>query len=272
MVELAGFRISDIVLGSIAEMMYVATPEQLNKGVCHVNVGKSTTTITISLKGKVLSSVALSIGGDSVTDDISEVFQIEKSDAELLKVNFARLNYDDIFPEIIYTAEMNGEFVCITRQMLSDVVTPRYEEILKLVKQYLTEKGYKQDEIQYLFTGGAVEVEGLDVLGKFIFAQDIHVIRPSMLGVRHSKYAKLIGMATFSHELSLLTAQKSNIIDFDAYAQPESTMLIHDSQQEKQKNISVKVKNQDKSYMDHKLENSGVLVRLFDMIFDEKVE
>lgn len=271
-VELAGFRISDIVLGSIAEMMYVATPEQLHKGVCHVNIGKSTTTITISQNGKVLSSVALSIGGNSVTDDISEAFQLEKSDAELLKVNFARLNYDDIFPEIIYTAQINGEFVCITRQMLSDVVMPRYEEILKLVKQYLTEKGYKHEEIQYLFTGGAVEIEGLDVLGKFIFGQDLHIVRPTMLGVRHAKYAKLIGMATFSHELSLLTAQKSNIIDFDAYAQPESTKLIHDSQQEKQKNISVKVKNQDKSYMDHKLENSGVLVRLFDMIFDEKVE
>ena len=33
-----------------------------------------------------------------------------------------------------------------------------------------------------------------------------------------------------------------------------------------------KPRERDKSFMDHKLENSGVLVRIFDMIFDEKVE
>lgn len=271
-VELAGLRISDIVLGSVAEMLYVATPEQLHKGVCHVNIGKSTTTVTVSQGGKVLSSVSLSIGGSNVTEDISQAFQIEKSEAELLKVNFARINYDDTFPEIIYTAEVNGEFVCITRQMLSDVITSRYENILKLVKQYLTENGYKHEDIQYIFTGGAVEVEGLDVLGKFVFAQDIHIFRPSMLGVRNAKYAKLIGMATFSHEIALLTAQKSNIIDFDTYSDLDRINLMQQSQQETEKVVSVKTKTQDKSYMDHKLENSGVLVRLFDMIFDEKAE
>ena len=62
-------------------MMYVATPEQLYKGVCHVNIGKSTTTITVSQGGKVLSSVSLSIGGEHVTEEISEAFQIEKSEA-----------------------------------------------------------------------------------------------------------------------------------------------------------------------------------------------
>ena len=271
-VELAGFRISDIVLGSVAEMMYVATPEQLYKGVCHVNIGKSTTTITVSQGGKVLSSVSLSIGGEHVTEEISEAFQIEKSEAELLKVNFARINYDDMIPEIIYTAEGNGEFICITRQMLSDVVTSRYEDILKLVKQYLTENGYKHEDIKYIFTGGAVELEGLNILGKFVFAQDIHIFRPSMLGVRKAKYAKLVGMATFNHEIALLTSQKSNIINFDAYSDARGINLMHESRQETEKKVSVKTNNQDKSYMDHKLENSGVLVRLFDMIFDEKAE
>ena len=47
---------------------------------------------------------------------------------------------------------------------------------------------------------------------------------------------------------------------------------MHESRQETEKKVSVKTNNQDKSYMDHKLENSGVLVRLFDMIFDEKAE
>lgn len=270
-VELAGFRISDIVLGSIAEMMYAVTPDQMQKGACHVNLGKSTTTITVSRSGKVVSTVSLAIGGQDVTDEICQTFGVDVETAETLKLNFARINHAEAKPEIIYTAEVNQEFVCITRQMLADVVTERYENILKLVKQYITENGYKHDDIQYIFTGGASELEGLEVLAKFIFAQDISIFRPSMLGVRHSKFTKLIGMATFSHEMALLTGQKSNIINFEAYTQ---TTELDDKHQEKgaAKLVPVKQKNQEKSFVDHKLENSGVLVRLFDMIFEEKAE
>ena len=270
-VELAGFRISDIVIGSIAEMMHAVTPEQMHKGACHVNIGKSTTTITVSQSGKIISTVSLSIGGQAVTDDICEAFGIDDNVAENLKLNFARINHDEAKPEIIYTAEANQGFVCITRQMIADVVTARYENILKLVKQYITENGYKHDEIQYIFTGGASELEGFEVLAKFIFAQDISIFRPSMLGVRHSKFAKLVGMATFSHEMALLTGQKSNIINFEAYREPtQLDQKLHEKGTVK--TTPSKQKNHEKSFVDHKLENSGVLVRLFDMIFDEKVE
>ncbi len=93
-----------------------------------------------------------------------------------------------------------------------------------------------------------------------------------MLGARSAKYVKLIGMATFIHEISLLTGQKSNIIEFSKY----ENVLVHaiDSREELEVvEETPKIKEQqERTFMDHKLENSGVLVRIFDMIFDEKVE
>ena len=78
-------------------------------------------------------------------------------------------------------------------------------------------------------------------------------------------------MATFIHEMSLLTGQKSNIIDFDQYANviPDSPLSMVESISTE---VTPKTKGHDRTFMDHKLENSGVLVRIFDMIFDEKVE
>ena len=269
--ELAGFRIVDIVLGSVAEALYALSPEQLKKGACHVNIGKGMTTITVVHSGKVVSSVSLSTGGQDVTQAISEAFKVDEATAEMIKLNFGQLYHESTAPEIIYADEGDGQFVCITRQMLTDIITSRYEAIFKLIKQYLIENCYKHDQMDYVFTGGASEIEGFTWLAKTIFTQEVTVVTPSMLGARQAKYVKLIGMATFNHEMSLLIGQKSNIIDFDQYANVTPDTFSNELPTVSL-NTPVIDKGREKSFMDHKLENSGVLLRIFDMIFDEKVE
>ncbi|MGL4335660.1 MAG: cell division protein FtsA [Turicibacter sp.] len=271
-VELAGFRITDIMLGSMAESMYALTVRQSQEGTCLINIGHSMTTVTVINEGKLLCSISLSIGGQTVTEDIAKAFNIDESMAEQLKISFGHANCIEGISEIVYTEEKSDDFICITRQALSDVITSRYESILKLVKQYLTENGYKHDSIHYVFTGGASELDGLGALAKAIYGQEIVVFRPSMLGVRHSRFVNLIGMATFGHEMSMLTGQKNNCIDFEAYVE---TTVVSSKENQKKQPIAVgqtKQKSQEKSFMDNKLENSGVLVRIFDMIFDEKEE
>ncbi len=76
-------------------------------------------------------------------------------------------------------------------------------------------------------------------------------------------------MATFIHEMSLLLGQKSNIIDFDQYANVTAEVALNGIEPLLTEAHSKPIER-DKSFMDHKLENSGVLVRIFDMIFDKK--
>jgi len=270
-VELAGFRVADIILGSVVEALYIPNSQVIRKGICHVNIGKSMTTITVLHSGKADSTNALSIGGQNVTQDISDAFEVTEEVAEMLKLNFGRINFDEPSNEIIYVNEVEGKFICITRQMLEEVVMMRYERIFKVIKQYLNQNAYKSADIQYVLTGGASEMTGGLDLAKEILGPEVMVFRPSMLGVRHAKYSKLVAMAIFAHEMSLLTEQKSNIIDlsqYEAIQENSRKEMIKDSN----KKLTDKVKTQEKSFMDHKLENSGVLVRLFDMIFDEKAK
>lgn len=272
-VELAGFRISDIVLGAMSELMYALSPKQLNEGTCLINIGHSMTTVSVVNEGKLLSTVSLSTGGQTVTEEVANTYNIDLEMAEHLKVSFGQLNYQGDLLEIIYTEEKTDEIVCVTTKGLSDIMTSQYEGILKLVKQYLTENGFRHDSIHYVFTGGASEQKGLSSLARSIFGQEIEVFRPSMLGVRHTKFVSLIGMATFEHEMSLLTGQKHQSVNCEQYDTVKKEQLDQfESKKQPQAVNQTKQKSQEKSFMDNKLENSGVLVRIFDMIFDEKEE
>ena len=269
--ELAGFRISDISLGSMVEALYIPNSQQTRRGMCHVNIGKATTTITVLHSGNVDSTKAWSFGGQDITNDIKESFKIDEKTAEMLKLNFGRVKSNEYPHEIIYVNEVEGELICITRQMLEEIITMRYEKFFKVIKKYLNENAYKSGEIQYVLTGGASEIEGGLELAKEILGEDARVYRPSMLGVRHAKFARVIGMAIYAHEMALLTEKKSNIIDLNLY-EDDSEKLIESHNESSIDKQSEPVIADEKSFMDHKFENSGVLERLFDKIFDEKAK
>ena len=67
-----------------------------------------------------------------LTQAISEAFKVDEATAEMIKLNFGQLYHESTAPEIIYADEGDGQFVCITRQMLTDIITSRYEAIFKV--------------------------------------------------------------------------------------------------------------------------------------------
>lgn len=263
-VELAGFRVGDIMVGSAAEVLYSFGFAAAGKNICHVNIGKASTTISIAHGGKLISTKSLSVGGQDATEDITEALLVDDKTANELKHHFGSLQSKGNSQEFIYINEIESGFSCITRGMLENVLMGRYEMILKVVKQYLNENSFKIDNIEYVFTGGASEIHGLAEFAKTLLGAEASVQRPSMLGVRNAKFARLTGVAILAHELALLTGQNNEIIDFASYASAKGMPA-----QEAKAGAALAP---DKSFMDHKLENSGVLVRLFDKMFEEKAE
>jgi len=262
-VELAGFRVRDILVGSTAEALHSLSYSKSGANVCHVNIGKTTTTITLAHNGKIHSTKALSIGGMDADLGLQKTLDIDTVTAKTLKHHFGSLAGSLNPHEFIHVAETQNGFSSITRGMVENVLRARYEMILKVVKQYLYENAIRTDLLEYIFSGGASEIEGLAGFAQEFFGAGVAVQRPGMLGIRSSKYAQLAGLAVFSHELGLITGQNHDIIDFTQYTTAKGNQLKEGSPQ-------VANPVQGSSFMDRKMENSGVLVRLFDMIFDEK--
>ena len=272
-VELAGFMVADVIIGSVAETLYTLNSPELLKSSSHINIGKTSTIITIVQAGKIISTKrALSIGGQHVTEAIKETFGIDEATAERLKVRFGQIGYGkDHFQEIVHVHEVDGKLSYITRQKLKEVISACYEMIFKMIRQYMVEEMLIYEApLHYVLVGGGSEVKGISEFAKQILGEEVVVGLPSMVGVRHAKYTKLIGMAILAHEMALLTNRKNDIIDVDQY--------IKVKERPKEENEKgwyqglEKRADRDQSYMDYKLENSGVLVRLFDMIFNDKTE
>jgi len=297
-VESAGFKISDIFMGSIAETLYILNSPELLKRTCHINIGHHVTTITIVNDGKIVLAQSLGVGGHDITKAIAERFLISEELAGKLKDDFGRVNYSEAEKdqEVIYVDEGEDRSTYMTRQALCEVVTERSEMIFKVIKDYLNESIYLQKgDFHYALTGGTSEIPGMtNVLNRHL-GEHVSLHRPSMLGVRHAKYCKLVGMAIFAHEIALLIGQKKNNVDIDFYGGAEAitsensvakpaNLKIHKPQDfnvfsddiekpaSEAKPITPVPADKKDEYIDYKLENSGVLVRLFDMIFNENEE
>ena len=298
-VETAGFRIADIFMGSISEALYALNVHGLSQRVCHINIGHSMTTVTVLNEGKIAFSQSLSVGGKDITKAIADAFSIDEDIADRLKIDFGKVDHDidSVDEQVVYVADSKNNLNYITRRMLCAVVTEQCDIIFQVVRNHLNERAYGvKDEIHYALSGGTAEMSGIMEMFNRYLGDDYSLHRPSMLGIRDAKWCNLAGMAIFAHEISLLIGQKKSSIDMEFYNKTKPDNEKKPSVVEPQvvpdtvsfekpvesSNSSPRVFGDDlqiddgedkevkqNDYMDHKLENSGVLVRLFDMIFNE---
>jgi len=340
--ESAGFEISEIVAGSVAEALSALNSPEMFARSCQINLGHLMTTMTVVNDGRIIYSHTLPIGGHNVTCSIVEELQIPYDVADKLKVDFGTyiIDGDDTGEnQIIYIDDSADELRYITHRMLNTVITQQYDQLFKLIRTHVSDHfRLKEDEYHYSLSGGA---SGLPNVLYALYAQlpymaTIH--KPTMLGARCGKYTPIIGSTIFAHEITLLIGSKKDSIELDFEKKPEvkrdtvvpfstSTLQekpemvttsqpveeqvnplslkdeilsqtqqlrelanMHPSETEVVETDKVDVQPQKEmklfddlafdpmvevessEYMDKKLENSGMFVKLFDMIFNESEE
>ena len=339
-IEASNFKVSDIVVGSIAEVLLALETPEMYARTCHINVGHSMTTLTVVNDGKVLHARSLSVGGRDVNRGISERFNISEKIADHLKVNYGRIiPHAEATPDnqVIYVDDSNEEMKFITRGMINEVITDKCDKLFKIIKIHIVdEMKLREQEYHYSLTGGMAELPNILYSLQSHLPMVATIQRPSMLGVRSTKFSGLVGSAIFTHELTLLLGSNSNTqtLEFNVEAEKipvvdapkkrvitkkdiipqieggisslreekkENTQTLKDSIAEMSTLEEVKATNSEAAeqipvsgdfddiprledeipeiaddytddYIDQKLENSGVLVRFLDRIFNENDE
>ena len=342
-IEASGFKVSDIVVGSISETLLALTTPEMYARTCHINVGHSMTTLTVVNDGKIAHARSLSIGGRDITRQIAEKFNIPENIADQLKVDYGRvIPHAEAMPDnqVIYVDDSNEGMKFITRGMLNEVITDRSDKLFKIIKIHIVdEMKLREQEYHYSLAGGTAELPNIlySLQSQLPMVATIH--RPTMLGVRNSKFSGLVGSAIFTHELTLLLGSNSNTQSLEFNVEAEKSAVETPSkprvktkkdiipQIDKEKGLSLPLaldKEEDTQslkdaiaaisakdrevvdasdgevtdankidiyddfdnteplddevpeladdYIDQKLENSGVLVRFFDRIFNENDE
>ncbi|MCC6952900.1 MAG: cell division protein FtsA [Deltaproteobacteria bacterium] len=180
-----GLSVSDIVLESIASAEAVLSPEEKELGVALVDIGGGTTDITLFHAGAVKHTAVLPLGGNHLTNDISNGLRTPASSAEEIK-----RRYGSALRSLVHSSETvevpstgGREARVMSRQLLAEIVEARMEEIYTLVHREIVRSGF--DEFLtagVVLTGGTVQLEGAAELGEQIFQMPVRVGVPTHIG------------------------------------------------------------------------------------------
>lgn len=197
-----GLEVADIVLEQLASSEAVLSEDEKELGVAVVDVGGGTTDIAIYSQGSLVHTAVLSIGGNHLTNDIAVGLRTPMAEAERIKQKYGCAMTDKIAPEeTIEVPSVGGRPPrVLSRQILSEIIEPRVEEIFAYVGRELKNSGY-EDLIAsgVVITGGTTILENMPELAEEVLGLPVRRGVPKGVGglvdvVRNPKFATGVGL------------------------------------------------------------------------------
>ena len=207
-VKRCGLEVHEIVLEQVASSEAVLTEDEKELGICMVDIGGGTTDIAIFNDGEIHHTAVIPIAGDQVTNDIAVALRTPIPNAEDIKIRYAcaltqLTNHED-------TIEVPGMGDRpprrLARQILAEVVQPRYEELFTLVQSELRRSGYENlIAAGIVLTGGSSRMEGVIELAEEIFHMPVRLGLPQFVSglaenVKNPIYATGVGLLLHAHK------------------------------------------------------------------------
>ena len=175
-------EISGVVLGIYASGIACLTDDEKNLGSLVIDLGSRTTSFGIFLGGKMVYSGYIPFGGWHITSDIAKAFSTSLANAEKLKVLYgSATNLPLGSSSVISLDDEDGNEITITSADLAEIIGPRIQEILDLLKSQ-----YDKIGIDYLIsrrivlTGGGSILKGLKEMVSTTFQKQTRTGKPKV--------------------------------------------------------------------------------------------
>jgi len=213
-VETAGFKVDEMILGSTSETMLAISTPEMHARTCHINVGHGVTTLTFVHDGKVMHTQSLPIGGQDINRELAERFNISEKIADHLKVNYGRYNphgkaLSDY--QVIHVDDRAEEMRFVTRGEFNDVITDWCDQLFKIIRVHIADElKFDEREYNYSLAGGTAQLPNILYALQEQIAMNAILCVPPMLGIRDTKYAGIVGVNIFAHELALLLGSNAS--------------------------------------------------------------
>ncbi len=167
----AGFDVDDVVCAGLAAGEGVLSRQEIELGVCLVEIGAGTTNVVVYNEGSARHLAVLPVGGNHVTSDIAIGLRTTLDEAEMLK-----LNYGHALPDVIDHAEkvevrqVGGDRIqALPRRFLAEIIGPRMVEIFQMAREEVRKTGFDQ----LLPAGVVVSGGGARLMGTLDAAQAV---------------------------------------------------------------------------------------------------
>lgn len=205
-------EIQGVVLGIYASGMACLTDDEKKLGSLIIDFGARTTSFAIFIDSKMVYTSHVPIGGWHITSDIAKAFSINFNTAEKLKILYGSAAESAAkSSNVISLDDGEGNQFNITIGDLANIVTPRIEEILELVK--LEYDKVNLDHLisrKIVLTGGGALLKGLKEKVCMAFAKQVRLAKPKIL----NGFAEDYNPGVYSSSIGIIEAyanrQKKN--------------------------------------------------------------
>ena len=204
-VNRAGLSVQDIVLEPIASSEAVLFHDERELGVVVIDIGGGTTDVALLRDGAIWHTAILPLGGVHITNDIAVGLRTPMADAEDLKKRYG-CALTALVPaeETVDVPSVGGRKPRqLSRQVLSEIIQPRVEEIFTLVARELTRAGFSEAATAgVVVTGGTSILQGVPELAESVFDQPVRRGIPGDVGgladvIRSPIYSTAVGLALY---------------------------------------------------------------------------
>lgn len=178
----AGLNVADIALEPLVSAEAVLSEEERELGVALIDMGAGTTDIAVFHDGTVKHTAVLGIGGNHLTGDIAAGLRTPLGDAERIKLRFGRakaamVSGDERIEVPGVSGKMNRS---VSRQVLCEIIEPRLDELLQLVRREIAKSGYEDSlGLGAVVTGGSMLLPAAMEMAEEIFGMPVRLGVPA---------------------------------------------------------------------------------------------
>ena len=200
-------NIENYIPSPLSSSLSSLTQDEKELGTICIDLGHSTSSVSIFDNKKFVFGDAIGVGSNNVTLDIARGVSTTISSAERLKTLYGSLisspsDDHEIIEIPVITGDKNS-FKQITRSNLNSIINPRIEETLEMLWQKIKDNNFTHKKINnVVVTGGGAQLDNIEKYVEAIFASGTRVARPiNELNLRKEfnmpNYCAVIGSILF---------------------------------------------------------------------------
>ena len=183
-VQRAGYRVADLVLEPLAASYAILTDDEKELGVALVEVGGSSTGVSIFHEGKIRHLASLKYAGSHVTSDLVQGLGVTQSDAERLKERHGAA-YSPLVDagEMVNLPSTPGQGArTASRELVAHIIHQRMDEIFQLVAREFERAEYGASKLPagVVLSGGTAHLPGMVELAREVFAVPVRAGHPDL--------------------------------------------------------------------------------------------
>jgi cell division protein FtsA len=213
----AGILINDTVLEPLAAAESSLTQDERDLGCCLLDIGGGTTELIVYGGGVVRHTSAVPVGGDHFTNDLAVGLRTPIPEAERIKRQHGcaalSLLREDGPIQIASVGDRPPR--TIFARTLTDIIEPRAQELLALVRDDLRRAGLdKQIPAGFVLAGGGAKLHGLLDLAEQYLRLPMRIAEPKGLAdmpdeAAQPEYATVVGLVLYGARARRSASQRA---------------------------------------------------------------